>query len=107
MGWGFRKAINFGPFRVNFSKAGVGYSIGARRFRIGCDSRGRRYRAVSIPGTGIYRRDYQPNVPTTALPRAPSTSPAAGQASNRTVWPLCAAGAVVLYTLLRFVFAII
>jgi len=40
------------------SKSGIGYSFGIRGFRLGKDARDRKYRAVSIPGTGIYRRDY-------------------------------------------------
>jgi Protein of unknown function (DUF4236) len=28
MGFFYRKSVNFGPFRVNLSKSGVGYSVG-------------------------------------------------------------------------------
>jgi len=58
MGWGFRKSINLGPLRINASKSGIGYSIGGRGFRVGKDARGRSYRSISIPGTGIYNRTY-------------------------------------------------
>jgi hypothetical protein len=58
MGWGFRKSFNLGPLRINASKSGLGYSIGGRGFRVGRDSRGRKYRAISIPGTGIFNRTY-------------------------------------------------
>jgi len=54
MGWSYRRAINLGPFRVNLSKNGVGYSIGGGGFRTGVNAQGRRYSRVSIPGTGIY-----------------------------------------------------
>jgi len=53
MGWSYRKSVNFGPFRVNVSKSGIGYSVGGRGFRSGVSSRGRKYRSVSIPGTGL------------------------------------------------------
>lgn len=53
MGWSYRKSLNFGPFRVNISKSGVGYSIGGGGFRTGVNSRGRRYQSFSIPGTGM------------------------------------------------------
>lgn len=33
MGWSFRKSIKVGPARVNLSKSGVGYSIGAGGLR--------------------------------------------------------------------------
>ena len=29
MGWSFRKSIKVGPARINLSKSGVGYSVGA------------------------------------------------------------------------------
>ncbi len=53
MGFRFRKSVNLGPFRVNISKSGLGYSVGGRGFRTGVSSRGRRYTRMSIPGTGI------------------------------------------------------
>ena len=57
MGFYYRKSVNLGPFRVNLSKTGVGYSIGGRGFRVGTTSRGRKYTSFSIPGTGIgYRK---------------------------------------------------
>jgi hypothetical protein len=58
MGWNWRKRFNFGPARINLSKKGVGYSLGFRGFRIGQDAKGQRYTQTSLPGTGIYRRDY-------------------------------------------------
>ena len=36
----------------------MGYSWGVRGFRIGRDSKGRLVRAMSIPGTGLYKREY-------------------------------------------------
>jgi len=35
MGFIYRKSVNIGPFRVNLSKSGVGYSVGDRSFRLG------------------------------------------------------------------------
>jgi hypothetical protein len=58
MGWNWRKAFRFGPFRVNLSKKGVGYSVGVRGFRVGRDAKGQDYNQTSIPGTGIYKRTY-------------------------------------------------
>jgi hypothetical protein len=57
MGWNFRRSAKFGPIKINFSKSGIGYSIGGRNFRVGRDAKGRTYTSTSIPGTGIYRRD--------------------------------------------------
>lgn len=53
MGFFYRKSIGIGPFRVNLSKSGVGYSVGGRGFRAGVSSQGRRYTTFGIPGTGI------------------------------------------------------
>jgi hypothetical protein len=61
MGWNFRKVIGLGPLRINLSKRGVGFSIGGRGFRLGRDGSGRSYTHTSLPGTGIYRRDYIAN----------------------------------------------
>jgi|GEM_PF-1030933 len=32
MGFFYRKSVNFGPFRVNLSKSGLGYSVGGKGF---------------------------------------------------------------------------
>lgn len=57
MGFYFRKSVNVGPFRVNLSKSGVGYSVGGRGFRTGKSATGRKYTAFGIPGTGVgYRK---------------------------------------------------
>jgi len=53
MGFYYRKSVNVGPFRVNLSKSGVGYSVGGRGFRSGVSARGRRYSTFSLPGTGV------------------------------------------------------
>ncbi len=53
MPWQFRKSFSIGPFRINVSKSGVGWSFGRRGIRTGRSSRGRKYTSVSIPGTGI------------------------------------------------------
>lgn len=113
MGWNLRRSINFGPVRMNLSKSGVGYSVGIRGFRVGRDSKGRKYRAVSIPSTGIYRRDYfQPSAPSShasqSLPPAISSPiPVLPRANNRAIgagakWGVYAGGAVLLYAVIRF-----
>ena len=58
MGWNWRKSFNFGPVKINLSKKGVGYSLGVRGFRVGQNAKGQSYTQTSIPGTGIYKRDY-------------------------------------------------
>lgn len=57
MGWYLRRSKSFGPFRINLSKGGVGWSIGTRGLRIGRSAKGRTTTNVSIPGTGVgYRK---------------------------------------------------
>jgi hypothetical protein len=56
MGLSFRKSVKVGPFRLNFSTRGVGYSVGVRGLRTGVSSSGRTYTTVSVPGTGVSYR---------------------------------------------------
>ena len=57
MGFFYRKSLKLGPFRVNLSGSGIGYSVGGGGFRVGTSARGRRYTTFSVPGTGIgYRK---------------------------------------------------
>lgn len=53
MGFRFRKSIKSGPFRLNFSKSGIGYSVGAKGFRYTKKAGGGARTTASIPGTGI------------------------------------------------------
>ena len=111
MGWGFRRSINLGPLRLNLSKSGLGYSVGTRGFRVGKDATGRKYRAISIPRTGIYRRDYFPTTRTSAppaplspnLPSAQPTIAARWKSSRGVRWALYLASAALLYALIRAV----
>lgn len=57
MGWYLRRSKSLGPFRLNLSKSGVGWSLGTRGLRIGRSAKGRTSTNVSIPGTGVgYRK---------------------------------------------------
>ena len=59
MGWRFHKSVNFGSFRVNFSKSGIGYSVGVPGFRYTVMANGKERVTVSLPGTGIsYVEEY-------------------------------------------------
>ncbi|RPH95270.1 DUF4236 domain-containing protein [candidate division KSB1 bacterium] len=61
MGWIFRRAIRFGPGRMNMSKRGVGWSWGVPGLRTGISADGRRYWSFGFPGTGLYYRKYYTN----------------------------------------------
>lgn len=53
MGFRFRKSINIGPFRINFSKSGIGFSFGFGGIRYTKTATGKNRATCSIPGTGI------------------------------------------------------
>lgn len=53
MGFRFKKSIKAGPVRVNFSKSGVGYSVGGKGFRVTKKANGGIRTTASIPGTGV------------------------------------------------------
>jgi hypothetical protein len=104
MGWSFRKSFNLGPFRLNLSKKGAGLSVGRRGLRVGHDARGRNYSQISIPGTGIYNRQYYANQKPGAVTRPAQglkkTAPRSNQA-GRYIFAFLTAGAV-LWALVRF-----
>src|SRR5688572_14155601 len=53
MGWSFRKSARFGPFRLNFSKSGIGVSAGVRGARVSTGPRGT---YVNVGTNGFYYR---------------------------------------------------
>ena len=53
MGLRFRKSVKAGPVRINFSKSGVGYSVGGKGFRVTKRADGKTQTTASIPGTGV------------------------------------------------------
>jgi len=73
-----RKSIKAGPFRFNFSKSGVGASVGVKGLRIGTGPRGH---YVHAGRGGIYYRatigrpGERPEVGTTPTPAAPRSLP--------------------------------
>jgi hypothetical protein len=80
MGFYFRKSARFGPFRVNFSKSGMGLSAGIPGFRIGTGPRGN---YIQAGAHGFYYRATLPSnrsttpraYPRAPVPAAPSMSP--------------------------------
>lgn len=54
MGFFFRKSIRFGPVRLNFSKSGVGASVGVKGARLTASSRGSTY--ITVGSHGFYYR---------------------------------------------------
>src|SRR3954453_11913450 len=55
MGYFFRKSSSFGLFRFNFSKSGMGASIGVKGARLTMSSRGTTY--ITVGSHGFYYRE--------------------------------------------------
>ena len=55
MGYLFRKSASFGPFRLNFSKSGIGASAGVKGARVTMNARGTTY--VTVGAHGFYYRE--------------------------------------------------
>ena len=53
MGFRFRKSFGKGPFRLNISKSGIGWSIGGKGARYTKKATGGTRITLSVPGTGI------------------------------------------------------
>lgn len=53
MGTRFRKSLNLGPLRINFSQSGVGFSVGNKFGRITQKADGNIRTTKTLPGTGI------------------------------------------------------
>ena len=61
MSWRFRRSIRIAKgVHLNFTKSGLGLSIGGRGFHVGTGPRGR-YASMGIPGTGLYSINYLKN----------------------------------------------
>lgn len=56
MGFSFRRSSSFGPFRLNFSKSGIGASVGVKGARVTLTPKGRTYITVGAGGFS-YRRN--------------------------------------------------
>lgn len=76
MGWRFRKSFKAGPFRLNYSSKGVGWSVGAGGTRYTHRADGRRTVTSTIKGTGLsYVTDLGKKDPASERPSVSRTSP--------------------------------
>ena len=53
MGIRFRKSFSIGPFRINLSKSGIGFSVGTKGLRFTKKATGGSQVSASLPGTGL------------------------------------------------------
>lgn len=76
MGWRFRKSFKAGPFRLNYSSKGVGWSVGAGGVRYTHRADGRRTVTSTIKGTGLsYVTDLGKKEPAPEHSAMPHTGP--------------------------------
>jgi hypothetical protein len=79
MGYFFRRSARLGPFRLNFSKSGVGASAGVRGARLTMTPRGTTY--ITVGRNGFYYRETISSRPRIGQPPAPPPvdSPSSGE----------------------------
>lgn len=71
MGFYLRKSVKVGPIRFNFSKSGIGTSVGVKGFRVGSGPRGN---YVHVGRHGLYyRQTFPSSAPGSRTPNAPPT----------------------------------
>ena len=74
----FRKSVKAGPLRLNFSKSGIGASVGVKGFRVGTGPRGN-YVSLSMGGVRVRRTLPAPEpaspIHTPAIPPTASSEP--------------------------------
>lgn len=91
MGFYFRKSKSFGPFRLNFSKSGIGFSTGVKGARMSFGPKGT---YVNLGSNGVYyrkkigsksngRSNYNNSVP--ALPELDTTAISAVNIANESM----------------------
>jgi len=81
MGFFFRRSARLGPFRLNFSKSGVGASVGVRGARLTMTPRGTTY--ITVGRNGFYYREAISSRPRSSQPpSAPSAPPPVDSASS-------------------------
>jgi Protein of unknown function (DUF4236) len=54
MSWRFRRVISGGPFRLNLSRSGIGWSVGIPGMRYGRSATGAPYVSLGFPRLGLY-----------------------------------------------------
>ncbi|OUP26947.1 DUF4236 domain-containing protein [Faecalibacterium sp. An192] len=90
MGFRFRKSKKVGPFRINMSQKGIGWSVGVKWLRYTKKADGGSRITASIPGTGISyvtdskksSRKSQPKITAPDQKLLDQVSPAAGENYN-------------------------
>lgn len=95
MGWRFRKSVKMGPFRLNYSKKGVGWSVGAAGVRYTQRADGKRTVTTTIRGTGLSRVSYLKKEKTYPASNEPSVRSNTGSAGAFWGWACIVIGILI------------
>ena len=102
MAWSYRRSVSVGPVRLNFSKSGVGYSVGGPFYRVGRTATGKRYSTMRIPGTGLYNRTYQSTGQKSAAGSAQVQAPGKTSTVGRAIGSSLASGILFVFGIASF-----
>src|SRR5437016_7388965 len=85
MGYFFRRSAKIGPLRLNFSKSGIGASVGVKGARLTMTPRGTTY--ITVGSHGFYYRETLSNGRGNPAhsPLPPAVEPAQNRASDEIV----------------------
>ncbi|QHS56526.1 DUF4236 domain-containing protein [Mucilaginibacter sp. 14171R-50] len=82
MSWSYRKSLGSGPFRINFSKSGITYSVGVKGARVNIGPRGT-YVNLSSHGISYRQKISGPNHSPTQQPASQQFLPATYEAVHQ------------------------
>jgi hypothetical protein len=85
MGWSYRKSFGSGPFRINFSKRGISYSVGVKGAHVNVGPRGM---YVNLSSHGI---SYRQKISGTSVPASPANPRMAPVISSVEVYNIASA----------------
>lgn len=83
MGWSWRRSLSLGPIRLNFSKSGVGMSMGVRGARVSTGPRGN----FMTLGLGGFRYSKRIGIPVSLSPTHTSKRPALLNSASSHMYP--------------------
>lgn len=96
MGWRYRKSTKIGPFRLNFSKSGIGWSVGFGHYRRTKMANGRIRRTVTMPFGVSYVEETKGSGKTAKAAKAAKPSAASSQSGYGPRWKVILLGVLLI-----------